>query len=328
LTSGLAGDSTVEQNTMLFHVARNEATLSDFLEQYGHRAVAEMELAKPRWREDPAYLQQIMDSQKSPAAHSPESLHHTNQQRREDAMRDLPKTLADWGGSFLREPIEALALEAQALLPYRETGKHYLLMGYELIRAAILELARRHDLADDIFFLHLDELGEISTHADELRAKIARRKIRWQSAQRLDHPDVINSADLESLGLPRKLAHANELNGLSLSAGIVQGTARIVRTPDEAKDLGNDCILICPSTDPSWTALFTTIKGLIVERGGVLSHGAITARDFAIPAVACPDATKIIKDGDIVRVNGDLGHIAIVPSTTSAPAEPQEALHA
>jgi phosphohistidine swiveling domain-containing protein len=93
---------------------------------------------------------------------------------------------------------------------------------------------------------------------------------------------------------------------------MVQGTARIVRSPHEAKDLGDDCILICPSTDPSWTALFTTIKGLVVERGGVLSHGAITARDFSIPAVACPDATQIIKDGATVRVDGDRGQIDIV----------------
>jgi pyruvate,water dikinase len=313
---------------MLFHVARGQAKMGDFLEQYGHRAVAEMELAKPRWREDSAYLQQIVDAQKSPSAQSPESLHRINQQRREDAMRDLPKTLAQWGGSFQCEQIEALAVEAQNLLPYRETGKHYLLMGYELIRGVILEIARRHELSDDIFFLHLQELRQLPAGMDTLKAAIVQRKLRWQSAQRLDYPDVIDSAQLDSLGLPRKLPHASELTGLSLSAGIVLGTARVVRTPDEAQNLGKDCILVCPSTDPSWTALFTTIKGLVVERGGVLSHGAITARDFAIPAVACPDATQIIKDGDTVRVNGDLGHIAILPPTARAPTEPQEVLHA
>ena len=108
------------------------------------------------------------------------------------------------------------------------------------------------------------------------------------------------------------LEAASEMEAVTLSPGVVTGTARIIFSPSDAKDLGDDCILICPSTDPSWTALFTTIKGLVVERGGVLSHGAITARDFSIPAVACPDTTQTIKDGAKVRVDGDRGHITII----------------
>jgi pyruvate,water dikinase len=185
-------------------------------------------------------------------------------------------------------------------------------MGYELIRSAILELGRRWSLGDDVVFLRLEELEQYESDPASFAKVIGQRKIRWQSAQRLDHPDVIDSAELDTLGLPRTLASSKELTGLSLSAGIFTGIARIVRSPAEAKDLGDNCILICPSTDPSWTALFTTIKGLVVERGGVLSHGAITARDFSIPAVACPDATKIIPDGATVQVDGDRGRIAIV----------------
>ena len=90
------------------------------------------------------------------------------------------------------------------------------------------------------------------------------------------------------------------------------GTARVVFNPSEAGGLGDDAILVCPSTDPSWTALFTIIKGLVVERGGVLSHGAITARDFSIPAVALPDATRLIKDGAKIRVDGDRGIITVI----------------
>ena len=312
LTSGLEGDSTVEQNAMLFAVAKGQASLEDFIDRYGHRGVGEMELSQPRWREDASYLRQIISSQKTGEANSPAALHKTNAQRREQAMSELPGKLADWGGSFMREEIEEVAREAQALLPYREIGKHYLLMGYELIRTAIMELGRRWRLGDDIFFLHLDEMEGFESNSAALVKEIARRKIRWQSALRLDHPDVINSAELDRLGLMREITGSKKLTGLSLSAGTVQGTARIVRSPNEAKDLGDDCILICPSTDPSWTALFTTIKGLVVERGGVLSHGAITARDFSIPAVACPDATQIIKDGATVRVDGDRGRIDIV----------------
>jgi len=312
LTSGLEGDTTVEQNVMLFGVSAGQESLDAFVDRYGHRAVAEMELSKPRWREDRSYLEQIITSQDTSTAHSPEALHRTNADKREQAMQALPDLLARWGGSFMLEDIEAVAREAQALLPYRETGKHYLLMGYELIRMAILELGRRWRLGGDVFFLHLDELPRFDQEAEHLTERVGHRKIRWQSAQRLDMADVINSKELDDLGLPRELEAATEMNALSLSAGVATGTARIVFSPNEAKDLGSDCILVCPSTDPSWTALFTTIKGLIVERGGVLSHGAITARDFSIPAVACPDTTATISDGAKVRVDGDRGHISII----------------
>jgi len=238
-------------------------------------------------------------------------LHKQNKERREQAMRELPNVLAEWGGSFMREEIEGLAIEAQTLLPYRETGKHYLMMGCDLIRTAIVELGRRWELDSDVFFLHLDELEQLENDRDRLVQEIAQRKVRWQSARLLDLPDVISSDSLDDLGLPRQIDAASELEARSLAAGVVTGTAHIVFDPSDATDLGDDCILICPSTDPSWTALFTTIKGLIVERGGVLSHGAITARDFSIPAVACPDTTQIIKNGVKVRVDGDRGHISI-----------------
>jgi pyruvate,water dikinase len=92
---------------------------------------------------------------------------------------------------------------------------------------------------------------------------------------------------------------------------VAAGTARIVLDPRENRDLGVDYILVCPSTDPGWTSLFVNARGLIVERGGVLSHGAIVARDFGIPAVVCPGATSRIQDGSKVRVDGNQGKIHV-----------------
>ena len=312
LLSGIDGDPTLEQNAMLYHVARGKADLRAYIDRYGHRAVAEMELSRPRWREEDSYLRQIIDTQPSDEEHSPEYLHQANVEKRKAATAALPQTLAQWGGSFLREKVQGLVAESHKLLPYRELGKHYLLMGYELLRLACMELGRRWDLGEDVFFLQLEELDLFEKDPTKYRKLAAQREIRWQSAQKLDVPDVIDSAQLDVLGLPREVKAAKEMPATSLSAGVFVGTARIVRTPSEAKDLPADCILVCPSTDPSWTALFTTIKGLIVERGGVLSHGAITARDFSIPAVACPDATLLIADGAKLRVDGDRGHITLI----------------
>ena len=87
---------------------------------------------------------------------------------------------------------------------------------------------------------------------------------------------------------------------------------RIIFSPNEADDLPADCILVCPSTDPGWTALFAGIRGLVVERGGMLSHGAITARDFGIPAVACADATTLLRHATHLRIDGNRGHVTIL----------------
>ena len=97
-----------------------------------------------------------------------------------------------------------------------------------------------------------------------------------------------------------------------VASGVGTGPTNIVFDPQEAATDCTDYILVCPSTDPGWTALFVHAKGLVVEHGGILSHGAIVARDFGIPAVVCPDATKRIPDKVQVRVDGNRGIITIL----------------
>jgi len=312
LTSGLENDSTVEQNILLYRVSQKQATMEEFLERYGHRAVGEMELERPRFREDQAYLHQMIAGVKAGTGQSPEEMHRQRKAVRLEAMRNLRQTLASCGASSLHEDVERLAVEAQTLLPYREIGKHYLMMGYELLRSVLLELGRRWGIGDGVFFLRRQELPGFEAKADVFCQEICRRRQRLEVLKQLDVPDIINSEEAESLGLKRQIAGAKEFAGSSLSTGVAAGTARIVFSPEQAGELGDDAILVCPSTDPSWTALFTTIKGLVVERGGILSHGAITARDFGIPAVAYPDATQLIPAGAEIQVDGDAGVVRIL----------------
>ena len=309
LTMALDNDSTYEQDALLYRVAKGEATLADFIARYGHRATGEMELSEPRWREDASYLEQVVAQIGRSSGRAMPEIHHENAQKSADAARALPEMLASVGGSSFAEEIAEHLAEARALLPYRETGKHYLMMGYELIRLALLELARRWDTGNDIFFLHLAELEQFETRAAELRSEVARRKIRWKSAQRLELPDVIDSEHLTHFGMPQVFENADEWPGDAVSAGVATGTARIVFNPREVADLGSDYVLVCPSTDPGWTPLFINARALIVERGGVLSHGAIVARDFGIPAIVCPHATAFLHSGDRLRVDGNSGKI-------------------
>jgi pyruvate,water dikinase len=309
LTMALEGDITFEQDEMLARVAAGEATLAAFLEKFGQRATGEMELMEPRWREDQTYLNIILNQLKGGGGRGLEELHRRNVEKRRAAERELTPALAAAGGSSLREEIEDRLADARALLPYRETGKYYLMLGYELIRDNLLALGQCAGIGSDIFFLRWDELADITAHRDTIEG----RKIRWKSAQRLELPDVIDSEHLAHLGEAEKLPEgATELKGDAVAAGVATGRAAIVFDPKEVGSIGTDYVLICPSTDPGWTPLFINARGLIVERGGILSHGAIVARDFGIPAVVCPNATRLIKNGQTIRVDGNHGWIHIL----------------
>jgi pyruvate,water dikinase len=312
LTMGLEGDTTVEQDVFFWQVAQGRGSVEELVERFGHRAAGEMELSEPRWREDLEYIQQVVKSVGSGRGRSPTEIHHENVKKREDAQKGLPEILARWGGSSLLEAILADLRLSQELLPYRESGKYYLMMGYELIRLAILELSRRWDLGRGVFFLRREELPRFETERERLTEVIAHRKVRWQSLQRLEPAAIVDSDHLERLGLRQEYADGTDLEGEAIAPGIASGPAAIVFNPHQAGEIGTGYILVCPSTDPAWTVLFINARGLVVERGGLLSHGAIVARDFGIPAITCPDATNRIKNGEMIRVDGNVGRITLL----------------
>ena len=127
--------------------------------------------------------------------------------------------------------------------------------------------------------------------------------------------DVIYSDTLNQIGDPIPVEVQNEMKGTGISAGVAHGIAQILTDPTEASIDQKNYVLVCPSTDPGWTPLFLRASALIMERGGVLSHGAIVAREYGIPAVACiPMATKRIKPGQMVRVDGTYGIVSILNS--------------
>jgi phosphohistidine swiveling domain-containing protein len=308
LTTALEGDTTVEQNALLAAVVRHEATLDTFLDRFGHRCPGEMELMTPRWRENPEQVQQLV----ARCSTADKAVRDDSLGGFHAALATLPDVLARAGASALREDIESCLHEARTLLVYRESGKHYLMMGYELIRLVLLELARRWGLGDDLFFLRLDELERFEQQRGELQVELPQRRHRWQVEGRLRLPDLIDSASLDVLGRAASIAKEatqGQWRGIAVSAGMSEGPARIVFYPGDAHELGTGYVLVCPSTDPGWTPLFLDARALVVERGGVLSHGAIVARDFGIPAVVLPEATRLLPEGVPVRVDGNTGVI-------------------
>jgi phosphohistidine swiveling domain-containing protein len=323
LTSGLEGDVTAEQSFLLYDIANAAGGRGkdEFITQYGHRAVNEMELAQPRWCEESNVIDKMIEQFRAAGMPVPRDRHDDQVEFRRKGEAELAGRLLAAGGSSLRPQVESAMRQAQQLLPYRELGKYHLMRGYQTLRQVLLELGRRWNLGRDVFFLQWDELDQFESLSQAAEDSIEARKLRWRSQQKLSLPEVIDSRRLDELGRHQPFSTAGDGGALTcrpIAAGTARGTARIVFDPGTVTDLGPDAVLVCPSTDPGWTPLFVNARALIVERGGVLSHGAIVARDFGIPAVVLEGATSLIAEGALLQIDANQGSVWILSSSTPA----------
>ena len=311
LITGLEGDLTVDANLKMWGIAQGELTLEDFLEKHGHRSVSEFELAQPRWREDPSYVQQIIESFRTNPDANPTKHLHAQRANQEKAKRRLARLPVSKAAAFRKQINKVLDL-TQRYMPFRETAKFYLMLGYELIRKALLELDRRYQLNGDIFYLVPDELNRL-IEGEDLQSMIANRKTTRSQLLKIELPDVIYSDILNRVGEPQAIEAKDEIQGVGVSVGVATGEAYVLRDAADAQIAGKNYVLVCPSTDPGWTPLFLHAAALVMEYGGMLSHGAIVAREYGIPAVVnIAGATQRIQSGQRLRVDGSRGIVSIL----------------
>lgn len=272
-----------------------------FLDRFGHRSTNEMELSQPRWGEAPEEVDRLIGTGK--AQHS-----YSQPQVSWEAIADEAKLFGP-GRDRFKVQIERL----RTYLGLREAAKHYLLMGYAVIRRALVELDRRLGLSNGVFFLTPADFPDLLAGKDVAGRIVAARK-RRQAQLALEVPPVLFSDDLDAIGRPfPEPAGGDRLDGVALSAGVVEGPALVLTEPVAAPPGEGGYVLVCPSTDPAWVPLFVQARGLVMETGGVLSHGAIVAREFGLPAVAgLPGATKRLKSGQVIRVDGGRGTVTVL----------------
>ena len=313
LIVGLEGDLTVDMNCKLWRVAQGELSVEDFLKEYGHRTVGEFELAQPRWREDTSFIHKMIEIFRTSESADPVERLETQKNERQRAEGELADLLSSSKSSYMRKNIEQELEYTQRYMPFRETAKFYIMLGYELIRKGLLEISRRYELDDDIFHLTPDELPSL-VEGRQLSDRIAQRKKRRQQLLKIPLPEVIFSDALDEIGNPPSVDSADEMRGLSVSVGVAEGIARVLLTPTDVTSDEINYVLVCPSTDPGWTLLFLNACALVMERGGMLSHGAVVAREYGIPAVVnISNATKVIRDRQKIRVDGNRGGVTILP---------------
>jgi pyruvate,water dikinase len=230
-----------------------------------------------------------------------------------DRLRALPD------GAQKAEEAKRMIDRVRTFIGYREYPKYHWVSRYFVYKQALLEEAERlvqaHVLreTDDIFYLTFQELRDVvgTNQVDE--QLIRQRKDEFKSYHALTPPRVLTSdGECVAGAYRRDNVPAGALIGLAVSAGTIEGRARVILDMAEA-DLEPGDILVTASTDPSWTPLFVAIKGLVTEVGGLMTHGAVIAREYGLPAVVgVENATRLIRDGQLIRVHGTNGYVEVL----------------
>jgi pyruvate,water dikinase len=205
------------------------------------------------------------------------------------------------------------------LAGYREYPKYHIVSRYFIYKLALLKeadlLVKSNILQEkeDIFYLTFEELREgVGTNKLDYQI-ISKRKEEYKLFEKLTPPRVMTSdGEIVTGKYKRENLPADAIIGLPVSSGVTEGRARVILNMEDA-DLGDGDILVTTFTDPSWTPLFISIKGLITEVGGLMTHGAVIAREYGLPAVVgVENATKLIKDGQRIRIHGTDGYVEIL----------------
>jgi phosphohistidine swiveling domain-containing protein len=288
--------------------------LTQFLDRYGDRAVAEIDLGMPRWSDDPQHVLGVianylrLDDERA----APDAVFARGAA---EAVRTV-RTLVDRAG-VIRRPLVRFALDrARRLAGMREMPKYLMIVAFAELRAHLALVGRalaadgRAALPDDIFMLTTAEARSGLTGTDLHGLVDARRDAYDTELRRRRIPRVLLSdgTEPEATAVPAD-APDGSLVGTAASAGTITGSARVILDPVGAY-LEPGEILVAPSTDPGWTPLFLTAGGLVMEMGGANSHGAVVAREYGIPAVVgVPDATTRITTGDEITVDGITGTV-------------------
>ena len=237
--------------------------------------------------------------------------------RKENEILDRLKQLPD-GSQKAVETKQMISL-LRNFIGYREYPKYGIVSRSFVYKQALLKEADRLAQAnvifekEDIYYLTFEELREVVRTNKLDHSIITQRKDEYKMFQKLTPPRVITSeGEIISGKYRREDLPAGAIAGLAVSSGIIEGHARVILNMENA-DLQYGDILITTFTDPSWTPLFVSIKGLVTEVGGLMTHGAVIAREYGLPAVVgVENATNLIKDGQRIRVNGTDGYVELL----------------
>ncbi|WP_214328184.1 phosphoenolpyruvate synthase [Bacillus paranthracis] len=292
-----------------------------FLNKYGMRCSGEIDITKTRWSEKPTtiipmILNNIRDFEYGASKRKfEEGLQEAL--KKEEELVDRLQQLPD--GKQKVEETKRMIRNIRNFIGYREYPKYGMINRYFIYKQALLKEAEQlvqsgviHEV-DDIYYLTFEELHEVVRTKKLNYELIHKQKNDYKLYKKLTPPRIMTSdGEIITGKYKRENLPADAIVGLPVSSGVVEGRARVILNMEEA-NLEEGDILVTAFTDPGWTPLFVSIKGLVTEVGGLMTHGAVIAREYGLPAVVgVENATKLIKDGQRIRVHGTEGYIEVL----------------
>ncbi|MFC9418174.1 phosphoenolpyruvate synthase [Bacillus mobilis] len=292
-----------------------------FLNKYGMRCSGEIDITKTRWSEKPTtiipmILNHIRDFEYGASKRKfEEGLQEAL--KKEEELVDRLQHLPD--GTQKVEETKRMIRNIRNCIGYREYPKYGMINRYFIYKQALLKEAEQlvqsgviHEV-DDIYYLTFEELHEVVRTNKLDYELIHKQKNEYKLYEKLTPPRIMTSdGEIITGKYKRENIPADAIVGLPVSSGVIEGRARVILNMEEA-NLEEGDILVTAFTDPGWTPLFVSIKGLVTEVGGLMTHGAVIAREYGLPAVVgVENATKLIKDGQRIRVHGTEGYIEVL----------------
>ncbi len=296
-------------------------SIGTYLEKYGMRCPGEIDITRPRFSEQPtALVPMLLSNIKNfePGAHNTifEQGLREGKQREQDLLKRLEQLP---GGNQKAKKTRKMISRLRNFVGYREYPKYLMIERYWIIKQALLKEAVKLvqkgviQEKEDIYYLSFEEFREVVRTNRLDYSIITKRKEEYDVYEKLTPPRVMTSEGEVLFGaydtgnIPQ-----GALAGIPVSSGTIEGRARVVLKMEDANIEEGD-ILVTAYTDPSWTPVFVSVKGLVTEVGGVMTHGAVIAREYGLPAVVgVENATRLIKDGQRIRVNGAEGYVEIL----------------
>jgi pyruvate,water dikinase len=293
-------------------------TWESFMAEHGHHRRGELEFANPTWAETPDYVLGVVRSYLADDRGSDPLAGYSDSAAAADAA--IAESLARLRNPLKRAIFKPVLAWGRSSARTRENMKSEAIRWLAAIRHALLILGGRMveegvlDRADDIFFLEYEELPSlVEDGGGEWRELVAERRKEHRRLEALTPPPVVIGSWDESSGPWTVHSDKRTLTGIGVSAGFARGPARVFLSSDADEPVLPGEILVAPYTDPGWTPYFIPAAGIVMDMGGLLSHGSIIAREYGIPAVAnVGPATRIISTGQIIEVDGDAGEVRII----------------
>ncbi|MFG1917360.1 rifamycin-inactivating phosphotransferase [Micromonospora sp. NPDC048898] len=319
---GVQDDGFLDELPKLAGGPEARDAIEAYLDRYGMRCVGEIDITRPRWRERPATLVPVLLDNVAnfePGA-AQRRFEQGRQEAREKEREVLTRLRALPDGEQKADETKRMIDRVRTFVGYREYPKYGIISRYFVYKQALMREAERLVRAgvlrdrEDVFYLTFQELHDVvRTNQAVDDALIQRRRDEFRSYHALTPPRVLTSDGEAITGAYRRDdVPAGALIGLPVSAGTVEGRARVILDLAQAHLEPGD-ILVTAHTDPSWTPLFVAVAGLVTEVGGLMTHGAVIAREYGLPAVvSVVDATRLIADGQRIRVHGSDGYVEIL----------------